>query len=126
MPPAWRCTTRPCSHDPERLWDPAWLHAGTAEVRGDLPEPLFGVPSHRSLGLMIAGEGDTARYRGFGHTVSSRAFGHAGAAGQIAFADPDTGISFCYLTNGIDANVLRQSRRTAGLASRAGVLAAAG
>ena len=58
--------------------------------------------------------------------MSSRTFGHAGAAGQIAFADPDTGISFCYLTNGIDANVLRQSRRTAGLASRAGVLAAAG
>ncbi|HEY5154856.1 MAG TPA: serine hydrolase, partial [Acidimicrobiales bacterium] len=87
-------------------------------------EPLFGVPSHRSLGLTIAGEADTARFRGYGHTVSPRAFGHGGAAGQIAFADPDTGVSFCYLTNGIDANVLRQNRRTAGLASRAGVLVA--
>ena len=111
-------------HDPQGLWDPAWLEAGTAEVRGDLPEPLFAVPSHRSLGLTIAGEGDTARLRGYGHTVSPRAFGHAGAAGQIAFADPDTGVSFSYLTNGIDANILRQSRRTAGLASRAGVLVA--
>ena len=111
-------------HNPDGLWDPAWLAAGTREVHGDLPEPLFGVPSHRSLGLTIAGEADTARFRGYGHTVSPRAFGHGGAAGQIAFADPDTGVSFCYLTNGIDANVLRQNRRTAGLASRAGVLVA--
>ena len=82
----------------------------------------LGVPSHRTLGLMIAGDGATARFRGYGHTVSPRAFGHAGAGGQIAFADPDTGISFVYLTNGLDANILRESRRTAGLASRAGLL----
>ncbi len=111
-------------HNPGQLWDPVWLAAGTAEVHGDLPEPFFGVPSHRTLGIYLAGEGDTARFRGFGHTVSPRTFGHAGAGGQIAFADPDTGVSFCYLTNGIDANVLREHRRTAGLASRAGVLVA--
>jgi CubicO group peptidase (beta-lactamase class C family) len=109
-------------HDPEGLWDPAWLRAGTSEIGGDLPDPLFGVPSHRTLGLMLAGEGDTARFRGFGHTLSPRAFGHAGAGGQIALADPDTGISFCYLTNGLDANILREHRRTAGMASRAGLL----
>jgi CubicO group peptidase (beta-lactamase class C family) len=109
-------------HDPDELWDPAWLTAGTREIHGDLPDPLFGVPSHRTLGLMIAGDGATARFRGYGHTVSPRAFGHAGAGGQIAFADPDTSISFVYLTNGLDANVLREHRRTAGLASRAGLL----
>ncbi|MGZ4786274.1 MAG: serine hydrolase domain-containing protein [Acidimicrobiales bacterium] len=110
--------------NPGGLWDDTWLAAGTREVHGDLPEPLFGVPSHRTLGLTMAGQGSTAALRGYGHTVSPRAFGHAGAGGQIAFADPDTGISFCYLTNGLDANVLREHRRTAGLASRAGVLAA--
>ena len=109
-------------HNRGSLWDPAWLAAGTSEVHGDLPDPLFQVPSHRSLGLMIAGDGATARFRGYGHTVSPRAFGHAGAGGQIAFADPDSGISFVYLTNGLDANVLREHRRTAGLASRAGLL----
>lgn len=113
-------------HDTGDLWDPAWLAAGTREVHGDLPDPIFRVSSSRSLGLIIAGDRSTARFRGYGHTVSERAFGHAGAAGQIAFADPDTGISFCYLTNGIDANVLRESRRTAGLASRAGALLTAG
>jgi CubicO group peptidase (beta-lactamase class C family) len=110
--------------NPDELWDPRCLEAGTREIHGDLPDPVFGVPSHRTLGLMIAGSGDTARFRGYGHTVSPRTFGHAGAGGQIAFADPDTGISFAYLTNGLDANVLREHRRTAGLASRAGVLAA--
>ena len=78
-------------HDPGGLWEPKWLAAGTREVHGDLPEPLFGVPSHRTLGLTMAGEGSTAALRGYGHTVSPRAFGHAGAGGQIAFADPDTG-----------------------------------
>lgn len=108
--------------DPDDLWEPKWLAAGTREVHGDLPDPLFGVPSHRTLGITMAGEGSTAALRGYGHTVSPRSFGHAGAGGQIAFADPDTGISFCYLTNGLDANVLREHRRTAGLASRAGLL----
>ena len=109
--------------NPGGLWEPKWLAAGTQEVHGDLPDPLFGVPSHRTLGITMAGEGSTAALRGYGHTASPRVFGHAGAGGQIAFADPDSGISFCYLTNGLDANVLREHRRTAGLASRAGLLA---
>ena len=58
----------------------------------------------------------------FGRTVSPRAFGHAGAGGQIAWADPATGLSFCYLTNGLDANVLRQARRGLALSSRAAAL----
>ena len=35
-----------------------------------------------------------------GRTVSPRTFGHNGAGGQIAWADPATGLSFCYFTNG--------------------------
>jgi CubicO group peptidase (beta-lactamase class C family) len=54
--------------------------------------------------------------------VSPRAFGHAGAGGQIAWADPATGLSFCYLTNGLDAHVVRQGRRAHALSSRAGAL----
>ena len=57
--------------------------------------------------------------RGFGHTNSGRTFGHNGAGGQIAWADPDTGLSFCYLTNGLDQHEIRQARRTTGIASRA-------
>ena len=109
-------------HNPGGLWDPAVLAAGTAEVHGTLPDPLMGVSSNRALGLVIAGEAPDLVMRGFGHTVSPRTFGHAGAGGQIAFADPDTDISFVYLTNGLDADVLRQHRRTSSLASYAGKL----
>jgi CubicO group peptidase (beta-lactamase class C family) len=105
--------------NPDGLWEPSVLADGTARVRVDFPEPVLGQPSHRSLGLMIAGEGATASTRGFGFTCSPRAFGHGGAGGQIAWADPATGISFAYLTNGLDRNVVRQGRRTAGLSSRA-------
>jgi CubicO group peptidase (beta-lactamase class C family) len=110
-------------HNPGGLWDPATLAAGTAEVHGEHPDPLMGVSSNRALGLVIAGSGRDMTLRGFGHTVSPATFGHAGAGGQIAFADPESDISFCYLTNGLDADVLRQHRRTSSIASYAGRLA---
>ena len=58
--------------------------------------------------------------RGMGRTVSAGTFGHNGAGGQIAWADPVSGVSFVYLTNGMDQHVLRAARRTTGIASRAG------
>ena len=67
----------------------------------------------------MAGDDGKAAFRGFGRAVSPRAFGHNGAGGQVAWADPDNGLSFCYLTNGLDANVLRQGRRGTSLSSKA-------
>ncbi len=109
-------------HNPGDLWNAGVLRAGSREVHGRLPDPLMNVPSNRALGLVIAGEPPQSAMRGFGYTVSPSTFGHAGAGGQIAFADPDSDISFCYLTNGLDANVLREHRRTASIASRVGPL----
>jgi len=109
-------------HDPGSLWDPAVLADGTGHIRCTLPDPILRTPANRTLGLIAAGDDGTSAYRGMGHNVSARAFGHNGAAGQIAFADPETGLSFCYLTNGIDQNFLREARRVSGLASRAALL----
>ena len=95
------------------------LADGTTKVRTDFPDPIRGNPAHRSLGLMIAGDPPDALLRGFGHGQSPRTFGHDGAGGQIAWADPDTGVSFCYLTNGLDADVIREARRKIGISSRA-------
>lgn len=109
-------------HNTGGLWDPAVLADGCGNVRVTLPDPMLGVPTARTLGLVSAGSDGRAVFRGMGHNVSSRAFGHNGAAGQIAWADPETGVSFVYLTNGIDRNVLREARRTVGVASRAGLV----
>ena len=76
-------------HDPKRLWDPAVLADGTGHVRCELPDPIRGMPAHRSLGLMIAGDPPDAQLRGFGYGLSAGTFGHDGAGGQIAWADPD-------------------------------------
>ena len=110
-------------HDPGGLWSPDVLADVTGRVRCTMPDYL-GVPANRSLGLALAGDDGRAHLRGMGHTVSPRAFGHNGAAGQIAWADPETGLSFCYLTNGVDQHQIREARRTTGLASRAGVCVA--
>jgi CubicO group peptidase (beta-lactamase class C family) len=109
-------------HNTKGLWNAEMLSDGTGNIRCVLPDPLTGVPANRTLGLVVAGDDGKSAFRGFGHTVGPRTFGHNGAAGQIAFADPDTGMSFVYLTNGIDQDFLREARRGVSLASRAGRL----
>jgi CubicO group peptidase (beta-lactamase class C family) len=110
-------------HDPDELWDPEVLAAATGRVRNTLPDPLLGVTANRALGVVRAGDDGNANRRGFGHTQSPRTFGHNGAGGQIAWADPDSGLSFCYVTNGRDVNPIREGRRGIGLSSRAAVCA---
>src|SRR4029077_3590920 len=73
-------------------------------------------------GIVVANDDGKAYMRGMGHTVSARAFGHNGAGGQIAWADPETGLSFCDLTDGLDRHIIRESRRVSGVASRAALL----
>jgi len=106
--------------DDAGLWDPDVLADATGNVRNTFPDPQTGVPANRALSVVVAGDDGRAGMRGMGHTCSPRAFGHNGAGGQIAFADPATGISFCWFTNGLDRHLLRQWRRSAGIASKAG------
>lgn len=82
-------------------------------------DPLLGHPINRALAVCVAGDDGQKHMRGFGNTVSGRAFGHAGAGGQLAWGDPETGISLGYCTNGF-VDVLTQGRRTTALASLAG------
>jgi CubicO group peptidase (beta-lactamase class C family) len=110
-------------HNPGTLWDPAILSDVTSNVRTTFRDPMTGVPANRTLGLVKAGDDGKSHMRhNMGRTVSPRAFGHGGAGGQIAWADPATGLSFCYLTNGLDAHVLREGRRGVALSSRAAVV----
>ena len=104
--------------DPGELWARDVRLDAIGAIRNRFPDER-GVPANRTLGLVVAGDDGQSAGRGMGHTVSPAAFGHNGAGGQIAWADPATGLSFVYLTNGLDRNVLREWRRTSGLASRA-------
>ncbi len=110
------------AHDGAQLWRTDTLEMARRVRTEGLPDLAYGFPSSRSLGLIIAGD-ETRNLRGFGHPNSPLAFGHGGAGGQIAWADPDTGISLAYVTNGHDRNPLRRGRRGTGIASRAALCA---
>ena len=113
-------------HNPDSLWDPEVLADATGNARNTYPDPQTGVPANRALAVVVAGDDGKSAMRGLGHTVSPRAFGHDGAGGQIAWGDPETGLSFAWFTNGLDRNLIRQWRRTAGIASKAGVATGGG
>lgn len=104
------------------VWTGETLAMARTVRSGDLTDPLYGKPVHRALGVVIAGD-DDRNYRGFGHSNSELAFGHGGAGGQIAWADPATGISVGYCTNGHDRNPLRVGRRGVSVSNRAAVCA---
>jgi CubicO group peptidase (beta-lactamase class C family) len=112
------------AQDGTRLWQEDTILAARRIRSGDLRDPVFGKPANRGLGLMISGD-ETRNFRGFGHACSPEAFGHGGAGGQIAWADPATGISIGYCTNGHDRNPMRQARRGIGISNRAAVCALA-
>jgi CubicO group peptidase (beta-lactamase class C family) len=110
-------------HNDAGIWDDATLRDATSRVRNNLPDIWSGTPANRALGVVLAGDDGKANLRGFGHTQSPGTFGHNGAAGQVCWVDPVSGLSFVYLTNGNDLNIIRQGRRSIGLSSRAAVCA---
>ena len=105
------------------IWKPEALKEGLRVRSGDYKDPIFGVLCNRALGVVVAGGDGRANYRGFGRTNSALAFGHGGAGGQIGWADPATGISLGYCTNGFDRNDVRQARRGVAISSLAAVCA---
>jgi CubicO group peptidase (beta-lactamase class C family) len=109
--------------DGRSVWSAETIADARRVRTGDFVDPLFGKRANRGLGITIAGDVDRV-FRGFGRTNSELAFGHNGAGGQIAWGDPATGISFVYLTNGFDRDLIRQGRRGVALSSLAGDLLA--
>ncbi len=107
------------------VWKMETLQDARTIRNSSFTDPLFGKLANRGLGLIVAGD-DTRNYRGFGRTNSALAFGHNGAGGQLAWVDPDSGISLCYLTSGHDRNSIRQARRGVAISSLAAVCAEPG
>ena len=111
-------------HNPGDLWDEGVLRDATSNVRCTFDDPLLGVAVNRSLGLVLAGDDGNHefRYAIFGRGCSPGAFGHAGAHGQVAWADPASGISFAYLSSAIDSDPMRSGLRANRLATIAASL----
>ena len=76
-------------------------------------------PANRTRGFMVAGDDGHAPRRGLPVDAGPRTFGHDGAGGQAAWADPDTGMSLAYLPSGIDPDIVRLTRRSVSVSTRA-------
>lgn len=106
-------------HNTQGVWDAGVLRDVTGNVRNTLAGRELNVVANRTLGLEVQGDDPTAGFRSGSGFASPRTFGHGGAAGQVAWADPDSGLSFVYLTDGSDRNAVRQSLRVRELAAAA-------
>jgi CubicO group peptidase (beta-lactamase class C family) len=110
-------------HDTKGQWEPSVLLDVTTNVRNTLAGPPLGALAMRTLGLEVQGDDPTSYWRVGGGAASPATFGHGGAGGQISWADPRTGLSFAYLTNGADRNVVRTQRRVVELSALAAACA---
>ena len=107
------------AYDGKQIWKPELLRDAFRIRNAGFKDPMRGFLANRALGIVIAGDDGKANLRGFGRTNSPASFGHPGFGGQLGWADPATGISFAYLTNGFDRNDLREGRRSVALCSLA-------
>jgi CubicO group peptidase (beta-lactamase class C family) len=90
-----------CAPDGTRVWQSDTLRDALRVRTGDLLDPMTRQSANRALGVVVAGD-EKRVFRAFSPHNSPAAFGHAGAGGQIAWADPASGLSFAFLTNGFD------------------------
>ena len=100
----------------DELWSKDTRQDARRIRSGDLTDMMFKKLANRALGLIISGD-DSRNFRGFGKTNSPLAFGHNGAGGQLAWADPATGLSLGYVTPGHDRNSIRQGSRGVAISS---------
>ena len=82
----------------KRLLSPRTIEYVTRNFTGDRVDAYMGMPMHRGLGPHVRGTTETIR--GLGSLASPRTFGHGGVGSSYCWADPDSGVSFAYLTNG--------------------------
>jgi CubicO group peptidase (beta-lactamase class C family) len=108
--------------DGTRVLKPETIEFGTkVRTPENLLDPVWKIPPNRGLSIVVAGDDGQAFMRGFGRTCSPRTFGHGGAGGQIAWGDPETGISVGYVTNGF-VDWMTMGRRVTAIGSLAGAL----
>lgn len=92
-------------------WTPEWIDDMTGHIRVTDRDDVTNVAANRTLGFVVAGDDEGKALRELGPTVGPRTFGTSGLGGQVAWADPDTGIAFAFLTSGINHDVVTSWKR---------------
>lgn len=108
-------------HDDGAILRPEVKHDALDVVRQTHPD-YMGVSANRTHAFILAGGDGKANGRGHGHTVSPMTFGHNGARGQLAWADPESGLSFGFMTNGLERHQVQEARRSVAISTKAGLL----
>lgn len=80
-----------------RLFSRRLIEFVTRNHTGDMHDGGMDMPMHRGLGVHLRGA--TEKIRGLGAIASPRTFGHGGVGTSYCWADPDSGVSFAYITN---------------------------
>lgn len=80
-----------------RIVSPRMVQFVTRNLTADRVDLFMGKPMHRGLGPHSRGL--TADMRGLGAIASPATFGHGGVGSSYCWADPETGLSFAYLSN---------------------------
>jgi CubicO group peptidase (beta-lactamase class C family) len=80
-----------------QLVSPRTLAYAIQNHTGERVDEFMGMPMHRGLGPHLRGH--SVGIRGLGSLASPRAFGHGGVGTSYCWADPDSGVSFAYITN---------------------------
>jgi CubicO group peptidase (beta-lactamase class C family) len=80
-----------------RILSPRMVQYVTRNHTDERVDDATGLPMHRGLGVHV--RGTTATTRGLGSIAGPATFGHGGAGTSFSWGDPDTGVSFTYLSN---------------------------
>jgi CubicO group peptidase (beta-lactamase class C family) len=80
-----------------RLLSPRTLAYAIRNHTGDRVDEYMGMPMHRGLGPHL--RGTTPTIRGLGAFASPGTFGHGGVGSSYCWGDPQSGVSFAYLSN---------------------------
>ena len=80
-----------------RILAPRTLAYAIRNWTGDMVDAYMGMPMHRGLGPHLRGH--TPTVRGLGSFASPTTFGHGGVGSSYCWGDPESGVSFAYLTN---------------------------
>ncbi len=81
----------------QQVVSPRGLAYAIRNWTGDRVDTYNGMPMHRGLGPHL--RGSTPGIRGLGSLASPATFGHGGVGSSYCWGDPESGVSFAYLTN---------------------------